>query len=492
VITREELYELVWSAPMIKVAEKFDVSGSYLARVCTALRVPRPERGYWAKLAVGKAPKRPALPEPQPGDPIVWSRTDEFPAPSVPKPRPTPRPRVPRPARPVTGTHGLIRGAKEHFLAGRKVDEGEHLKPYKKLLVDITASRSGLDKALEFANDLFNALESAGHRVVIAPPDAQFWRERIDEKEVPPKKDPRHDPYGYDRRWSPYRPTVAYVDSIAFGLAVIEMTESVEMRYVNGKYIRESEYVPPKNKRYHDHTWTSTRDLPSGRLRLIVYAPYRSVSWSTSFQETKARSLTQDIPQIVKSIEAEVAPIIEKLQEADRQAELRRLEALRKLLNDSIRSRTRTNVVETRAFTERLEDAIARYHANAITTAEVLQELIKLAQDIRAARSRGEEQGLSDEEIAFYDALAENESALQMMGDDKLRVIAHELLVSLRENVAVDWAHRESARARLRVLVKRILRKYGYPPDLQDAAVQTVLQQAEVLSAAWQPGHSRA
>ncbi len=160
------------------------------------------------------------------------------------------------------------------------------------------------------------------------------------------------------------------------------------------------------------------------------------------------------------------------------------LEALRKLLNDSIRSRTRTNVVETRAFTERLEDAIARYHANAITTAEVLQALIELARDIRAARCRGEEQGLSDDEIAFYDALAENESARQVMGDDKPRVIAHELLVSVRENVAVDWAHRESARARLRVLVKRILRKYGYPPDLQDAAVQTVLQQAEVLSAA--------
>jgi type I restriction enzyme R subunit len=161
------------------------------------------------------------------------------------------------------------------------------------------------------------------------------------------------------------------------------------------------------------------------------------------------------------------------------------LEALRKLLGDSIRSRTRTNVVETRAFTERLEDAIARYHANAITTTEVLQELIQLAQDIRAARNRGEEQGLSDEEIAFYDALAENESAVQVMGDASLRVIAHELLVSLRANVAVDWAHRESARARLRVLVKRILRKYGYPPDLQDAAVQTVLQQAEVLSSAW-------
>ena len=161
------------------------------------------------------------------------------------------------------------------------------------------------------------------------------------------------------------------------------------------------------------------------------------------------------------------------------------LEALRKLLNDGIRSRSRSNVVETRAFTERLEDAIARYHANAITTAEVIQELIRLAKDIRAARSRGEEQGLTEDEIAFYDALAENESALQVMGDDKLRVIAHELLTSLRENVSVDWAHRESARARLRVLVKRILRRYGYPPDLQDAAVQTVLAQAEALSASW-------
>ena len=92
---------------------------------------------------------------------------------------------------------------------------------------------------------------------------------------------------------------------------------------------------------------------------------------------------------------------------------------------------------------------------------------------------------MSEDEIAFYDALAENESAIQILGDDKLKCIAYELLVSLRENVSVDWAHRDSARARMRVLVKRILRKYGYPPDLQDAAVQTVLQQAEALSSGW-------
>lgn len=161
------------------------------------------------------------------------------------------------------------------------------------------------------------------------------------------------------------------------------------------------------------------------------------------------------------------------------------LEALKKLLNDEIRSRSRSNVIETRRFSERLEDAIARYHSNAISTVEVIQSLIALAQDIRAARSRGEETGLTPDEVAFYDALADNKSAVDVLGNDQLKVIAHELLSSLKSNITIDWAHRESSRARLRVLVKRILRKFGYPPDLQDAAVQGVLQQAEALSSTW-------
>lgn len=161
------------------------------------------------------------------------------------------------------------------------------------------------------------------------------------------------------------------------------------------------------------------------------------------------------------------------------------LEALKKLLNDDIHSRIRSNVVQSKAFSDRLEAAMARYHTNAITTVEVLQQLIDLAKDIRAAHNRGEEQGLTDDEIAFYDALAENESARQAMGDATLRVIAQELLNRVKSNVTVDWIHRDSARAKIRVLVKGILKKYGYPPDLQDAAVQTVLQQAEALSAIW-------
>jgi type I restriction enzyme R subunit len=157
------------------------------------------------------------------------------------------------------------------------------------------------------------------------------------------------------------------------------------------------------------------------------------------------------------------------------------LEALKKLLNGEIVSRSRTNLVESRAFSNRLEEAVARYHAGAISAVEMIQELIALAKDMQAARARGEEEGLSQEEIAFYDALAENQSAVEAMGNEKLRLIAHELLEQLRGNVTVDWHQRESARARMRVLVKRILKKYGYPPDLADEAVQTVLAQAEIL-----------
>jgi type I restriction enzyme R subunit len=161
------------------------------------------------------------------------------------------------------------------------------------------------------------------------------------------------------------------------------------------------------------------------------------------------------------------------------------IEALKKLIDGNVRSQSRRNVIQSKAFSERLEAAISRYHTNAITTAQVIEELIKLAKDIRAARLRGEETGLTEEERAFYDALAENESARQVMGEPSLRVIAHELVASIKSNVSVDWMHREAARARMRVLVKRLLRKYGYPPDLQDAAVQNVLQQAEALSADW-------
>ena len=138
-------------------------------------------------------------------------------------------------------------------------------------------------------------------------------------------------------------------------------------------------------------------------------------------------------------------------------------------------------MIETRKFSDRQEEAIARYHTNAISTVEVLQELIALAKELRTARKRGEDSGLTQEEIALYDALADNQSAVEVLGNDQLKVIAHELLKGLQANVTIDWAHRDSARARLRSLVKRILRKYGCSPHLEDAAIRGVLARAEAL-----------
>ena len=159
------------------------------------------------------------------------------------------------------------------------------------------------------------------------------------------------------------------------------------------------------------------------------------------------------------------------------------LEALHKLINGEIRSPQQTNVTRVKEFTQRLEEAVARYHTNALTTAEVIQELINLAKDMKAERIRVKD--LDPEEIAFYDALAENESAVEVLGNKQLGVIANELLRSLKTNAPVDWKYHATTRARMRVLVKRILRKYGFPPDLQDSAVQNVLQQAEVLAERW-------
>lgn len=161
------------------------------------------------------------------------------------------------------------------------------------------------------------------------------------------------------------------------------------------------------------------------------------------------------------------------------------MELLRKLLNDEIKSRSRKNLVQSRSFAEMLEQTIRRYQNRAIETAQVIEELIKLAKEMREANQRGEKLCLSEEELAFYDALETNDSAVKVLGDETLRTIARELVEAVRGNVTIDWTVKENVRAKLRVMVKRILRKYGYPPDKQEKATQTVLQQAEVLCKDW-------
>ncbi|MHB1225863.1 MAG: DUF3387 domain-containing protein, partial [Gemmatimonadaceae bacterium] len=161
------------------------------------------------------------------------------------------------------------------------------------------------------------------------------------------------------------------------------------------------------------------------------------------------------------------------------------VELLQKLLKGEIRTRGKTNVVQGRSFSQLLEQAVRKYQNRAIETAQVIEELIQLARDMRAASARGEDLGLTSDELAFYDALEANDSAVNVLGDDTLRVIARELVATVRRSVTIDWTMRENVRAQLRVHVKRILRKYGYPPDLQEKATRTVLEQAEVLSGVW-------
>ena len=356
-VSREELYRLVWSKPMTRIAGQFDVSGSYLARICTLLNVPRPARGYWAKLAVGKAVAQAPLPPAQPGDPLHWSKDGE----RLPPPKPkAPQRRGPRMNVRVSRKqiHCLVRGAKVHFENGRPVEDGAYLKPYKKLLVDVTTSQACLDKALSLANDLYLGLESVGHRVVLATSEARLGRGHLDEREIAAK--PR-DYWQHSGLWSPYRPTVVYVGSVAIGLAIVETSETVTLRYVGGKYLREDEYVAPRGRPVVDHSWTTTRDLPSGRLRILAYSPYGRVTWSMQWQETRSSLLSGQIERIIEAIETSAPDLVARLEEADRQGELRHQKWLadeerRRRAED--RRRVEESIVESRSD---LAQAIERW-----------------------------------------------------------------------------------------------------------------------------------
>ena len=320
-LTREALYALVWSEPMIKVAARYGVSSSYMARVCSLMNVPRPERGYWVILAAGKEPPIPPLPDPQPGNQLTWSRGSQDISVARPLPRPPSGARKrrlkPKAARP--SQHPLVYGVKGLFEAGRFTHETGYLKPDKKLLVDLIVTKPGLDKALAFANQLFLSFEDRGYRIVLEPRGRNFYRTLVDEHEVPRKNHNDH----YNRLWSPCRCTVVYIGTVAIGLTIIEMAEEVEVRYVNGKYIREQDYVPPKWSRYgNDFTWTTRKDYPTGRLCLQTYAPYQSADWVKRWQETKTRGLDIQIKAIVKELEGAAVLIARLVEEGEHQAEL--------------------------------------------------------------------------------------------------------------------------------------------------------------------------
>lgn len=310
---------MVWSEPMLKVAARFGVSSSYMARVCAQLNVPRPERGYWAKLAVGKAPDQPPLPEARPGDEVFWVRDGS----STHRPRELPKPperklrqKISVPTL-IPEKHALIDGSKPLFQEGRTGWNSKYLKPRKKLLVDLAVTEAGLEKALAFANELFLALEERDHRVVIAPNAEYFRRPSVDAREVPGKGRP------LDDLWTPMRSTVVYIGTVAIGLTIIEMSEQAEATYVDGEYVRLSKAPPRRRNRYFmDYDWTTTHDFPTNRLRLQAYSPYQRTDWSMQWQEKPNRTLSASIPTIIKQLEKATIEIAQQVKEGERQAEL--------------------------------------------------------------------------------------------------------------------------------------------------------------------------
>ena len=152
-------------------------------------------------------------------------------------------------------------------------------------------------------------------------------------------------------------------------------------------------------------------------------------------------------------------------------------------MHDEVRLMSKKFLIQAKSFSDRIEETINRYHARAIEAVQVIEELIRIAKELKEARKRGEKIGLNDDELAFHDALETNDSAVNVLGDETLRAIARELVETVRNNASIDWTVRENVRAKLRVMVRRVLRKHGYPPDKEEQATVTVLRQAELICA---------
>jgi hypothetical protein len=371
-LSREELYEMVWREPMLRVAERFGLSSSYLARVCTDLRVPRPRPGHWSKLEFGKSSPQPPLPAYRLGDADSWTR--EVPSPARARPRPTAvratgtptstllakeapsagreahssaglvsesapppealatasadtlpptAPSVRRRGRaiPEDAKHELLKDVRGHFLKTRGHETGL-LRPFKRLLADITVSEALLDDTLDLANQLYLKFEGRGHHVTIPAYVKNFYSYRmsVDEREVP------DDSRWHQQPWIPERPTLVYVDGVPFGLTLFEMTERVEMLYVRGDYLPVRSLTDAQRARLADiHTWTTHKAVLTGRRCLQVYSAHGGFKWSKQWRESKPGQLAKMLPQVVSLLEEAVPEVSAGVEQATLEAEAERL-----------------------------------------------------------------------------------------------------------------------------------------------------------------------
>lgn len=333
-VTRERLYELAWSEPMIRVGERFGVSSSYMARVCADLRVPRPGRGYWAQREFGKEPPTaPSLPAARPGDVTVWSPGSALSSPRI------------HPARTISerldsaesgsgggvrimrtehkrarGLHELLTGVKPDFLKTRKTEAGL-LRPYKRRLVDIIVSEKQVDVALAAANSLFVALETKGHRVTFSPPDARMRRAEFDEREAPNKNHYHH------AIWSPDRITVVYVGNVPIGLTLFETTEEIEVVYDHGTYLPVRDLSAVQLRQYQGPMhWRTKQRGPSGRFCWQAYCPNWMVKWTRQWRGSNAKEMESLVSTVLQDLEAAAPVLANQVAEAEARAEAQRRE----------------------------------------------------------------------------------------------------------------------------------------------------------------------
>ncbi len=281
-MTRQELYDLVWSIPSWTAAKQVGVSDVYLTRVCRALDVPKPPPGFWRKRQLGLAAPPPPLPPLKPGVPRIWTKGNVA--------RQPPAPKLFEPAEPVLGSkhmrsrrtpHSLVQSAAEHFKSAPAAADG-YLRPRKKLLPDISTTGIALRRCLNFASDLFYALEARGHRPMIAPGFDELIRLEIRVNEN------ANCVNGQSFNWSPLRPTVAYLHGVPIGLAIVEVSENRAMRYIgDGSFIPEKQYRPDL---HFGPTWTVEKSQPTGKIKLIGYSPFPQFPGCRNGKRARVRS----------------------------------------------------------------------------------------------------------------------------------------------------------------------------------------------------------
>ncbi|NKM62053.1 hypothetical protein GFL58_13685 [Rhizobium leguminosarum bv. viciae] len=309
-ISRAELYELAWSVPSGPAGLLLGVSDVYFGRICGALEIPRPGRGYWRKKEVGVAGPPPALLPASPGVASGWKRRNSTEHAYVTRYNPQPQgPLTLADFQDRRRLHELVKSAAKALRRAEPGFDEDYLKPQKRGLADIACSKDGLEKCLRFTSDLYKRLESPenGHRVAIAPAIRGFVRAKINAAEDGARRK------GVSPSWCPRRPTFVSVFGVPIGLAVMETVRLTQMRYVGGgRYVvdsgRAEDYVPP--------TWVVPRNVPTGLLKLVAYSPFHEVPWQRQWMETPGKLFSLSLDEIVMGLVAGAHELFLELEKA--------------------------------------------------------------------------------------------------------------------------------------------------------------------------------